>query len=486
MGYIIFTNNRNLKWRKGESMKKIWSLLILLLLIMILCIWTKKDSIHLTSDTPSHVASKTAVMESKHAINYQLIQKDKDNYILSGNFKNVQQQNALSDIFSASGAILGYKGTTTNKTLTGGEIITLTQTILPHFITHYTNGKITYENEILNVSGDVQGYEAKHIMQRLLNSTIIPTQNDTNVHLVEPIDFSIIKDNNMLKISGTFTNKEQIHLLSKYLRPSYSAVNINKNVHRIDKGGIMLTEKILPSFIKYYSSGKVNYKDETLLIEGMVETQEALDEMNTLLSGADIPVKNLTVINPDTLKKAQEVQIAALEKTKDDEAAKNAQLNTQTKAQEAEDETAKALLLEREKARLDAAKLSAQMKLAADAAKAKIKKLLQIENIEFQVAKGSLTQKGQTTVDKLANILTQYPHIKAEIAGHTDSDGSAIFNQKLSQERVDTVKRRLMSKGIGAARLTAKGYGESQPLVPNTSDENKQTNRRVEINIQGE
>jgi len=118
--------------------------------------------------------------------------------------------------------------------------------------------------------------------------------------------------------------------------------------------------------------------------------------------------------------------------------------------------------------------------------KEKIRKILNIEKIEFVVSKGSLTPKGKSTVDKLVNILKQYPDINIEIAGHTDSDGSVAFNQKLSQERVDTVKSRLIAKGISAKRLTAKGYGESKPLVPNTSKANKQKNRRVEINIQGE
>ena len=86
----------------------------------------------------------------------------------------------------------------------------------------------------------------------------------------------------------------------------------------------------------------------------------------------------------------------------------------------------------------------------------------------------------------MAHILKQYPNIKIEIAGHTDSDGSESFNQKLSQSRVETVKGRLISRGVNANRLTAKGYGETKPLVPNTTDENKQKNRRVEIIILGE
>jgi len=454
-------------------MKKIWPWLALLLLLMIFCVWTKKDTIHLSSGTQSHVTATPMVMDKKRAINYELVQND-DTYVLSGNFKNVKQQNALSDTFSAAGAILGYKGTTTNDTLSGDKAIALTQSILPHFIANYTQGKIVYDNDMLRVSGEVKGYQAKRIMQRLLSRTTIPTQDNTTVILDEPIDFTIMKDET-LHLSGTFSNQQQVQSLTSYLRPSFTATDINTNVHRIDAGGIVLAQKVLPLFVQKYTSGKITYENAALRIEGMVETQENLDEMNRALLGAKIPVKNLTIIDPEALKRAKqakEEQLKALAKAQTQKAQKEVQ---QT------DEARKA-----EESKLAAEKAVAKAKIEADAAKTKIVKLLQIENIEFEVGKGTLTPKGEAAVDKLANILKEYTHIKIEIAGHTDSDGSAVFNQKLSQDRVDTVKKRLVSKGVSASRLNARGYGESKPLVPNTTDENKQKNRRVEINILGE
>lgn len=462
-----------LKEKKGDNMKKIWSLLALLLLLMILCVCNKYESIHLTKKNRLHVTTASGIIEKPHVINYKITQKN-DTYILSGNFKNTQQQNALSDTFSAAGAILGYKGTSTNATLVGDEVIALTQSILPHFIANYSNGQIRYQNEILHVSGDVRGYEAKHTMQRLLNATTIPTQNDTNVILDKPIDFTIMKDNT-LRISGTFTDSGQVQSLTNYLRPTYTVGNIQKGSRYKDKGGIALAQTVLPYFVNHYTSGKIIYQNGIFIIEGMVESQENLDEINRLLAKTKMPVKNLTTIDPEALKRAEEAKKAEVDSMAQSLAVK----------EEAE-QTEQVLQAQKKQAQADAENTAVKAKEEAQAAKAKIVKLLKIENIEFEVAKGTLTPKGQATVDKLATILSKYPHIKAEIAGHTDSDGSAILNQKLSQERVDTVKNRLVSKGISAIRLTAKGYGESQPLVPNTTDENKQKNRRVEINIQGE
>ncbi|MFO8184727.1 MAG: OmpA family protein, partial [Candidatus Aegiribacteria sp.] len=65
----------------------------------------------------------------------------------------------------------------------------------------------------------------------------------------------------------------------------------------------------------------------------------------------------------------------------------------------------------------------------------------------------------------------------------TDSDGSDSYNQTLSEERAASVFNYLVNKGIAARRLTTVGYGESRPLVPNTSDANKAMNRRIEFEV---
>ena len=491
-------------------MKKILALLLLLLLLIIFCVMTKKDSMHITSKPKNQTVIAPVLKQNQAEIDYTIIQKG-ETYVLSGNFKDTQQQKALQDLFSAKQSQLAIKGTSTNKTLQDKDSLKLTHAILPHFIANYTNGKIRYHDNLLTVSGDVKGYGVKDEMQRLLSNSTIPTQDNTNVLLVEPIEFKIDKMDKALQLSGTFTNKKQMHTITKHLHPSYRTVNLRQNSHRIDKGAIALTQKILPSFIKNYKTGHIQYTHDTLIVEGTVETTQALEEMTQLLSGSKLAVKNLTVIDPEILKREQAAKAAALAlQKKAEEEAKRAKLEEARKLAE---EEAKALALKEaekkaseEEAKLAAlkaeeeakrAKLEEERKLAEQQAKrlkndtetrarATIGKLLKIENIEFEVAKGTLTLKGESTVAKLANILKQYPSIKIEIAGHTDADGSAEFNQKLSQSRVDAVKNRLIKQGVSKQRLTAKGYGESKPLVPNTSDKNKQKNRRVEINIQGE
>ena len=111
----------------------------------------------------------------------------------------------------------------------------------------------------------------------------------------------------------------------------------------------------------------------------------------------------------------------------------------------------------------------------------KIKEILELEKIEFQTAKATLTEKGKKTVQKIAQILKDHPQLKIEIAGHTDSVGDDEKNLKLSQRRAEAVKNALVEAGIEPERLIAKGYGETKPL-PGESGES-QANRRVEFHI---
>jgi outer membrane protein OmpA-like peptidoglycan-associated protein len=69
------------------------------------------------------------------------------------------------------------------------------------------------------------------------------------------------------------------------------------------------------------------------------------------------------------------------------------------------------------------------------------------------------------------------------MSAHTDSYGSDDYNFKLSDNRARSVMEYILSKGIATTRITSQGYGETKPVVPNDTDENRQLNRRVEFKI---
>ncbi|HVJ92759.1 MAG TPA: OmpA family protein [Labilithrix sp.] len=103
------------------------------------------------------------------------------------------------------------------------------------------------------------------------------------------------------------------------------------------------------------------------------------------------------------------------------------------------------------------------------------------QQIQFDFNKATIKPVSFPTLDAVYDVLVANPKITIEVQGHTDNVGQAAYNQKLSQQRADSVKAYLVKKGIPEARLVSKGYGMSQPLLPNTTAANKALNRRVQF-----
>ena len=79
--------------------------------------------------------------------------------------------------------------------------------------------------------------------------------------------------------------------------------------------------------------------------------------------------------------------------------------------------------------------------------------------------------------------LKRNPELKIIVAGHTDNVGDSGFNRELSQKRAEAVKAYMIGRGIDSSRLTARGYGDSQPSTSNETSEGRAKNRRVELRI---
>ncbi len=101
----------------------------------------------------------------------------------------------------------------------------------------------------------------------------------------------------------------------------------------------------------------------------------------------------------------------------------------------------------------------------------------------FDVDKHQLKRQAQHDLDKLALLLMQYPQMKIEIAGHTDSTGNFIYNMSLSDRRARAVVGFLAEQGIEMERMIANGHGPTQPVASNGTFEGRQLNRRVEFRI---
>lgn len=109
--------------------------------------------------------------------------------------------------------------------------------------------------------------------------------------------------------------------------------------------------------------------------------------------------------------------------------------------------------------------------------------VLTLGDVLFDTGQSTLKPGAMTTIDRLATFLRDSPERGVTIEGHTDSVGDDAFNQRLSENRADSVKAALITRGIDAARVNALGKGESSPVAGNDNAAGRQQNRRVEIII---
>ncbi len=103
--------------------------------------------------------------------------------------------------------------------------------------------------------------------------------------------------------------------------------------------------------------------------------------------------------------------------------------------------------------------------------------------ITFSYDSAAVQPQFQPTLNDVASVLAQYPKTYIDVYGHTDSDGTDAYNQALSERRAQSVADYLTTHGVQSARIATRGFGETQPIASNATEEGKASNRRVEIKI---
>jgi outer membrane protein OmpA-like peptidoglycan-associated protein len=103
--------------------------------------------------------------------------------------------------------------------------------------------------------------------------------------------------------------------------------------------------------------------------------------------------------------------------------------------------------------------------------------------VYFNTDKYDLLNDSKVELNKLVELLRANPTMKIELGGHTDNVGNKTYNQKLSENRAKAVFDYLVSQGIAASRLSYKGYGDTQPIADNSTEEGRALNRRTEFKV---
>jgi len=119
---------------------------------------------------------------------------------------------------------------------------------------------------------------------------------------------------------------------------------------------------------------------------------------------------------------------------------------------------------------------------AATTAAAEIEKVV-LSGVSFEMGSSKLRPEATSPLKTVADAMKAHPTLQVEIGGHTDSIGDKVKNQRLSERRARSVKAFLEGEGVEAARLTAVGHGETQPVAPNDTPEGRATNRRVAFRV---
>lgn len=145
-----------------------------------------------------------------------------------------------------------------------------------------------------------------------------------------------------------------------------------------------------------------------------------------------------------------------------------------------------ALRVEAAGAASDAAAEAAELQAQIDAMQAEVTDrgvVLTLGDVLFATGKSDLRAGATGNLNKLVTFLNRYPTRNVQIEGHTDSVGSAAYNQGLSERRAEAVRSYLVRQGISSQRLVASGLGLNQPVADNSTDYGRQQNRRVVVII---
>jgi len=103
--------------------------------------------------------------------------------------------------------------------------------------------------------------------------------------------------------------------------------------------------------------------------------------------------------------------------------------------------------------------------------------------VNFDTAKWNIRPADRAELQKAVDFATKYPDAKFHVVGHTDSRGSDKYNQKLSENRAESVKRYLVGEAIAPEKITSEGKGEAEPIADNKTKEGQFQNRRVVLKI---
>jgi len=179
---------------------------------------------------------------------------------------------------------------------------------------------------------------------------------------------------------------------------------------------------------------------------------------------------------------AAEQQAAARAKADADAAAAEARAQAARQAQQQAEQSAQQAAQQAEQVR---EKLRQQLNQVLQTTETARGLIVNMSDVLFDFGKYTLKPEAREKLAKVSGILLAYPNLKLQVEGYTDNIGSDEYNQKLSENRADGVRSYLVTQGVGDGSVTAKGLGKADPIADNSTNQGRAQNRRVELVVSG-
>src|SRR5215471_16577806 len=190
---------------------------------------------------------------------------------------------------------------------------------------------------------------------------------------------------------------------------------------------------------------------------------------------------------------AQQAKALAEQSARDRAAAEAARQAAETQAQQAREAAAQAERQAREtvdQAERDKAALRGQLRQqlnqVLETRETARGLIVNLSDVLFDTGSATLKPGAREKLARVSGILLAHPELKVQVEGHTDSVGDDAYNQRLSENRADSVRSYIVAQGITSSSVTTKGFGKSQPIASNDTAAGRQQNRRVELVVAGE
>lgn len=380
------------------------------------------------------------------------------------------------------------------KASTPLQVFSLVVTAEPYFAVSQPSELVVLENEIRkNTKGRLFVIDNYSLMKR---AQYQKKENPLSLTLdLKNVPLEMYQARNALEIAKTQGAEKYA---SEIFQKAQASLTIAESAlaGRKNKREIISTARQAVQFSEDARKLAVQKREEEQLAEERRASQEAQRRALEKAQQEELQRAQAEAarLKAEADKAKAEAERALAKQKAEEEARMRAEADAARVSAEAEQAMARKAASEAQLARMQAEEEKAQLRakllrifnLVLDTRDTERGLVVNMSDVLFDTGKFTLRPEAREKLARLAGIVLNYPELKLEAEGHTDNTGSAEFNQRLSEQRAESVRAYLISQGIAEASISAVGRGFTMPVASNDTAAGRQQNRRVELIVSGE